>query len=128
MKLVNRLRAVGRLIPAIYEATDHENRKFREIVSFEYECYGRDPLVQRAYRLICSLGAFGVSLSQFWLLKALGGRFFNDAPRILTALSEDLIVQRDPHQRDGDQLITSRHRIIAEEVISIASPDPPTFP
>jgi hypothetical protein len=123
-ELIKRLEAVGRLIPAIYEATDHDNRKFREIISYEYECYGRDQLVQKAYRIICSLGAFGVPLTQFWLLKALGGRVFNDAQRILGALSEDLIVQRDVVHKDGDVQIAPRHRVIAEEIVSIASPDP----
>jgi len=67
-QLFERLKAVGRIIPAIYEATDHAHRKFREIIAFEYESYGRDRLAQKAYRLICALGAFGISLTQFWLL------------------------------------------------------------
>ena len=81
--LVQALVAADRLIPAIYEATDRQNRKFREIVEYEFALYGRDAVVQKAYRLICTLSAFGLSMTQFWLLSALGGRGFREATRIL---------------------------------------------
>jgi len=123
-ELAARLESVGRLIPAIYEATDHQNRKFREIILHEYECYGRDQLVQRAYRLICTLGAFGVPLTQFWLLKAMGDRVVDDAHRILGTVSEDIIIQRDRPDEEGNAQIYPRHRVIAEEIVTIASPDP----
>ena len=121
--LQKRLSNVGYLLPAIYEATDGRNRKFREIVAYEYGRYSSNQLVQRAYRLICYLGAFDRPIGQYWLLKALGSRGVSDGARILNALADD-IVKWDSSGDFADILVKPRHRIIAEEVLTIAVPDP----
>jgi tetratricopeptide (TPR) repeat protein len=119
--LAERMEKVGRLLPALFEATDGLNRKFRDIVAYEYSSFRHDAVVQRAYRLICTIGAFDVPMSQYWLLKALGDRGLHEARRILTALSEDIVVHAEGN---GDDVqVAPLHRIIAEEVVAIATPD-----
>lgn len=123
-ELTKRLKAVGRLLPAIYEATDRKNRKFREIVAYEYHRLREAPLVQKAYRLICYLGAFGLKISQFWLLKALGDRSISDAAKILNSLSDEIVIELpDRDSADQNVLIAPLHRLIAEEVLDIAVPE-----
>lgn len=125
-ELADRMRRVGLLLPAIYEGTDRQNRKFKQIVAHEYGKYSRDQLVQRAYRLICAAGCYGVSLNQYWLLKAVGGAGIDQAPRILRALSGDIVEERalDEGRPKGDLALAPRHRLIAEAVLEIAVPDP----
>lgn len=125
-ELTERMRRVGLLLPAIYEGTDRQNRKFKEIVAYEYHRYSRDQLVQRAYRLVCLAGAYGVSLTQYWLLKAVGGASVAHATTILGALSRDIVVERPmgAGTPEGDLTIGPRHRLIADAVLDIAVPDP----
>jgi hypothetical protein len=116
------------LLAAIYEATDRSNRKFSEIILHEYRRYDSDQLVQRAYRIICTMSWLGEPVSQFWLLKALGDYGRNDAMRILSRLSDDVVVEY-PRKivgelGDGEPWISARHRIIAEEVLRVAVPEP----
>jgi cold shock CspA family protein len=122
LALASRMKSVGRLLPAIFEATDRKNRKFREIISYEYERYSRDSIVQMAYRLICAFGAFDLPLTQFWLVKALGNRGLTEVLRIISALSDDIISERDRLTDLNDVLLSPTHRIIAEEVIHVATP------
>lgn len=115
---------VGRLLPALFEATDGKNRRFRDIVAYEYGRYANDAVIQRAYRYICTLGAFNVPLSQYWLLKALGDRGVQEAQRILSALSEDIVVTKEGGNDDaGDVQVSPIHRVIADEVAAVATPD-----
>lgn len=124
-ELASRLASVGQLLPAIYQATDKMNRKFREIVAYEYHRYDSDALVQRAYRFVCYLGAFDLNISQYWLLKALGDQRLSDAVRVLGRLSDDIVIYSDETGgKEADILIGPRHRLIAEEVLNIAVPDP----
>lgn len=124
-ELAAQLASVGQLLPAIYQATDKMNRKFREIVAYEYHRYDSDALIQRAYRFICYLGAFNLSISQYWLLKALGDQRLSDATRVLGRLSDDIVIYSDETGgKEADILIGPRHRLIAEEVLNIAVPDP----
>lgn len=135
--LARRLADVGIILPAVYEATDHKNRRFREIVQYEYERFRGDELVQRAYRIICALGAHGYAMSEYWLLKTLGHFSTSESARILAKLSEDLLIEPASDRTDasegggdpareagGEVLIQPRHRLIAEQVLEIASPDP----
>ena len=121
--LSGKMKKVGRLLPAIFEATDRKNRKFREIVAYEYQRYARDSIVQMAYRLVCALGSFDQPLTQFWLIKALGNRGMAEIGRVVGALSDDIITERDKTTELGDILVSPAHRIIAEEVVNIATPD-----
>jgi tetratricopeptide (TPR) repeat protein len=125
IELSERIRRVGILLPAIYEATDHRNRKFRDIVAFEYRRYDRDQLTQRAYRLVCLVSAYGHRIGQFWLLKAIGSASIHEAPIILGRLSADVVREsEDSSISPDDVLFSARHRIIAEEVLSIAYAEP----
>ncbi len=121
--LAKQLSSVGQLLPAIYQATDRMNRKFRDIVSYEYHRYDADALIQRAYRLVCYLGAFGLSITQVWLLKALGNQSLATSSYILGKLSDDIVVYENENS-EGEFVISPRHRLIAEEVLNIAVPDP----
>lgn len=123
--LAQRLADVNLLLPAIYEATDRQNRKFREIVIWEYSRHSSDQSVQRAYRLVCAFGVFGIRLTQYWLLKAVGGTSVQDASRILSALSDDIVVESgDPNDViQGELLLAPRHRLIAEAVLDHSVPD-----
>jgi len=119
--LAERIFEVGILLPAIYEATDRKNRKFREIVAFEYRRYDRDKLTQRAYRLVCLLSAYGHRIGQFWLLKSIGSASIHDAPIVLGRLAADVVREReDPRNAPDEVLFSARHRLIAEEVLGIA--------
>ena len=81
--------------------------------------------MQRAYRLVCQLGTFDETISQSWLLKALGDRSFTDAARILNALSDDIVLEKDEDASPGaNTFIGPRHRLIAEEVLNVAVPEP----
>lgn len=122
--LARRMGHVGLLLPAIYEATDRKNRKFQEIVAHEYYRYSRDQMVQRAYRLICTAGAFDVEMSQYWLLKAVGGVSINEATRLLSTLHSEIVMDSGSSFLDGDIGIRARHRLIAEEVLRAAAPNP----
>lgn len=121
--LIAQLESVGHLLPAIYQATDRMNRKFREIVAYEYHRYDSDALVQRAYRMVCYLGAFGLQITQVWLLKALGNQSFADSAHILSLLSDDIVIYGEGTE-SGEVAISPRHRLIAEEVLNIAVPEP----
>ncbi|MBN1654830.1 MAG: hypothetical protein JXA30_13750 [Deltaproteobacteria bacterium] len=122
--LCRRLQENRLLLPAIYEATDRQNRKFREIVAYEYHRYDNDQKLQRAYRLVCALGVFGFQVTYYWLLKAVGGLSVNDAAGLLTGLSDDIIVEQPgENQTKGDLLIGPRHRLVAEAVLEVGAPE-----
>ncbi len=121
--LAKDLKKVGRLLPAIYQATDRQHRRFKDIIAYEYSVLGADRLVQFAYRLICTLGAFDVPISQYWLLRAMSDRALQEASRILGALSEDLIIEKADSE-GNDIIIQPLHRVVAEAIVEIATPEP----
>ena len=123
--LARRMEKVGLLLPAIYEATDRRNRKFQEIVSEEYYRYSSHQSLQKAYRLVCALGTFGFSLTQYWLLKAVGGQSLQEAASLLGGLSEDIVIESEGESDvvEGELLVGPRHRLIAEAVLDAAVPE-----
>jgi tetratricopeptide (TPR) repeat protein len=141
-ELASRIKRSEVLLPAIYEATDKKNRKFKEIVAYEYHCYDREQSTQKAYRMICLLGALGRKINQYWLLKSIGTTSVHDAAFIFDRLSGDIVKEheqtpareqaadakaaKEGHsvQLEPDLLFGPRHRLIATEVLEIAYADP----